>query len=203
MLLNPKPIFCKEGEEYNTAKYIDMFNKRITPLLVCFSKNIRERILVTSPSERQYFTDEETILSSGEPNKPSDQDTIEQLLTMEDKEIKFWSEHPELEIPFLKECNMDWETILSDYKQRLEKERMKGINVIREMFDHCMSQLTADEATDFLENGKIPNSMKNIADIDPITGNLVVKEYPDTILISLSEFIEELTNLQGDDNDDN
>ena len=196
-------IFCKEGEEYNTAKYIDMFNKRITPLLVCFSKNIRERILVTSPSERQYFTDEETILNSGEPNKPSDQDTIEQLLTMEDKEIKFWSEHPELEIPFLKECNMDWETILSDYKQRLEKERMKGINVIREMFDHCMSQLTADEATDFLENGKIPNSMKNIADIDPITGNLVVKDYPDTILISLSEFIEELTNLQGDADDDN
>ena len=45
--------------------------------------------------------------------------------------------------------------------------------------------------------------MKNIADIDPITGNLVVKDYPDTILISLSEFIEELTNLQGDDNDDN
>ena len=80
---------------------------------------------------------------------------------------------------------------------------MKGINVIREMFDQCMSQLTADEATDFLENGKIPNSMKNIADIDPITGNLVVKDYPDTILISLSEFIEELTNLQGDDNDDN
>ena len=40
-------VFCEEGKEYNVSKYIDMFNKRITPLLVCFSKDIRSKILIT------------------------------------------------------------------------------------------------------------------------------------------------------------
>ena len=61
-----------------------MFNKRIKPLLVCFDRSIREKILITNPDERQYFTDSESQMSSGQPNKVSDQDTYEQLMTMEE-----------------------------------------------------------------------------------------------------------------------
>ena len=41
-------VLCSEyeGLEYNVEKYIDQFNKRITPLLVCFHPDIRNKILV-------------------------------------------------------------------------------------------------------------------------------------------------------------
>ena len=94
-------------------------NKRITPLLVCFSKEIRDKILIDNPEDRQYFTEEQCVLTSGEPNKPSDQDTYEQLMTMEDKEIKFWTKY-DLIPPFLEECGMgDWEKIKQDYNEKI------------------------------------------------------------------------------------
>ena len=42
--------------EYNVVKYIDQFNSRIKPLLVCFSPEIRQEILITNPEDRKYFT---------------------------------------------------------------------------------------------------------------------------------------------------
>ena len=49
-------VLCSEyeGLEYNVEKYIDQFNKRITPLLVCFHPDIRNKILITNPKDRLY-----------------------------------------------------------------------------------------------------------------------------------------------------
>ncbi len=171
-------VFCEEGEEYNVPKYIKQFNSRIKPLLVCFSPEIRERILISAPSEKQYFTKEECELSSGCPNKPGDQDTYEQLMTMEDKEIKFWKKHPEWEIPFIKECGMDWNKILADYDARKAREKELGIEAVREAFDNFLNKITIDEF-EKMEEGELPSSLSNIVDIDPMTGNFVSKEYPD------------------------
>ena len=54
-------VLCSEyeGLEYNVEKYIDQFNKRITPLLVCFHPDIRNKILITDPKDRMFFTEEE------------------------------------------------------------------------------------------------------------------------------------------------
>ena len=121
-------MFCEDGKEYNVAKYIDMFNKRITPLLVCFSKNIRDKILINNPNDRQYFTKEESVLVSGEPDAPGDQDDINDVLRMEDREVKFWVEHPDWIPPYTKECGMDWEAIKKEYLDRIEEERRLGID---------------------------------------------------------------------------
>ena len=59
-------VYCKDGEEYNVSKYIKCFNKRITGLLVCFKKDIRDKILISNPSDRPVFTPEEMELCSGE-----------------------------------------------------------------------------------------------------------------------------------------
>ena len=93
-MLVPRDIIDKEEDtycsdvsedlEYNVDKYVDMFNKRIKPLLVCFSKDIRQSILISNPKDKPYFTEDQCVLVSGEPNKPGDQDTYEQLMTMED-----------------------------------------------------------------------------------------------------------------------
>jgi hypothetical protein len=192
-------VFCEEGEEYNSAKYIDQFNKRITPLLVCFSKNIRSKILITDPKDRQYFTEEESRLTSGEPNKETDQDTYEALMTMEDKEIKFWAAHPEFEIPFLDECNMNWEEILNDYNQRLEDEKNKGISDMKEILDDIIRQLKDNEKQSIINNGKLPKKVLEYAQINPNNGDIVSKQYPEYVLISLSDLVDLIGEVEEDE----
>ena len=179
-------IFCEDGKEYNSAKYIDQFNKRISPLLVCFSKNIRDKILIDNPSEKKYFTETESTLIAGEPNKTSDQDTYEQLMTMEDKEIKFWisiNEQP----PFVEECGMNWDEIVKDYKNRMAEEERLGIAKEREIYNNIISTLTKSQIIDFNENGNLPTELLKIVEIDPLSNNLISKKYKDAVMGTLHD----------------
>lgn len=182
--------YCEEGKEYNVPKYIDQFNKRITPLLVCFSRDIRDQILITNPKDRGYFTEEQCRLVSGEPNKPSDQDTYEALMTMDDREIQFWMAHPEWNIPFLKECGMDWNEIVKDYNERIEKERELGINKIREVFEKSLDKLSGDDFIAIIEENTLPSSMAKVAVIDKDNGDIMAKDFPDMKISSISDIID-------------
>jgi DNA polymerase elongation subunit (family B) len=77
--------------EYNISKYIDAFNKKVTPLLVVFNKNVRDTLIIIDPAQKQYYTNSELELVSGVASEPGDQDTLEELMTMSDEEIEFWS----------------------------------------------------------------------------------------------------------------
>lgn len=184
-----KDVYCEEGKEYNVEKYIEQFNKRITPLLVCFNKEIRSKILITNPNQKQYFTEDELTLCAGQPDKEGDQDTYEQLMSMEDKEIKFWMNHPEWKIPFLEECGMNWDEIKDDYVKRMEDEKQRGIDKIREQFDNVIDELTSEEV-DAIEDGKIPNSISKIADLDPVTFNFVSKIDNSIVLGTIYDILE-------------
>lgn len=172
-------IFCDDENniEYNVSKYIDMFNKRIKPLLVCFDRSIRDKILIDNPNNRHYFTEEECEMSSGQPNKISDQDTYEQLMTMEDKELKFWTKY-DLVPPFIEECHMGkWEDIKSEYFARMEEERRLGIDKEREAYNKILNELTKEEREAFEEDGDIPSEILKFVEIDPITGDFISKKY--------------------------
>jgi hypothetical protein len=191
-------ILCEEGQEYNVPKYIEQFNKRITPLLVCFHPDIRNRILVTNPDNRQYFTNEECKLCSGHPNKVSDQDTYEQLMTMEDKEIKFWNKHPEWKIPFLDECEMNWDDIISDYNDRMKREKELGIDIIRNKFNEVIYNLTTSDIENF-EDGTIPSSLSSLVTIDPLTNNFVAIDYPDIVIGTIYDIFDAIETRLNDE----
>ena len=57
---------------------------------MCFKPEVRDNILVTSPADRQYFTHQQLELTSGHPFVETDQDTLENLLTITEEEILFW-----------------------------------------------------------------------------------------------------------------
>ncbi len=76
--------------EYNIDRYLDAFNKRVKPLLVCFDPSLRDDILVSNPSDRKYYTRQELELTSGQPFKDGDQDKLDELLTITDEELEFW-----------------------------------------------------------------------------------------------------------------
>jgi hypothetical protein len=183
-------FLCREGEEYNVPKYIDMFNKRITPLLVCFSKDIRGKILINNPLERPVFTDEDSVLVSGEPNKQGDQDTYEQLMTMEDKEIRFWTKY-DLVPPFLEECNMGkWENIVKDYQERMEREKELGIDKEKEALAKVIDSLSNSEIEAFIDDGEVPAAILKVAVLNPETFNLMSKNYPDIEIGKLTDILE-------------
>lgn len=190
ILDSEKDVFCEDiGKEYNVAKYIDMFNKRITPLLVCFSKDIRNKILITNPSERQYFTKEESRLVSGQPNNPGDQDLVENVLKMEDREIKFWLEHPQWTPPFTKECGMDWPKIVADYKEKQRFEIENNVAKIREKYQEYLASLSkkSEDAIEKAMLGELPKSLSSLIELDKETNNFVLKIKKDIIIGNIAD----------------
>ena len=160
-------LLCKDvGEdfEYNVEKYLEMFNKRVTPLLVCFHPDIRKQILITNPSDRKQFTEAECTLVSGYPNKETDQDTYEQLMTPERKEIAFWlsiNQKP----PFIDECGIEWDKLVNEYLEILEKEKNIIFQEENEKYLTALKNLTEEDFKTFDEDDEVPKSILEIVDL--------------------------------------
>lgn len=154
-------ILCNDDFEYNVVKYIEQFNKRIKPLLVCFSNDIREKILIQNPKDRQYFTEEQCKLVSGFPYKDIDQDTYEQLMTPERKEIEYWLSINEIP-PFVNECGIDWEKLVEEYNKTVEQENNAIFQEENAKYLDALNSLTKSDIDDFNDDGTIPQSLSKI-----------------------------------------
>lgn len=78
--------------DYNVARALDTFNKRIQPLLVVFDDQVRENLLISNLDDKYLFTRTQCELINGKPLKDEQQDDLEKdLLLMSDDEIKFWN----------------------------------------------------------------------------------------------------------------
>lgn len=199
--------FCDDSFEYNVEKYIDMFNKRIRPLLVCFSKDIRTRInekgksvdniLISEPDDRKQFTDEECKLVAGQPYNLTDQDTYEQLMTMEDKEISFWirvNKKP----PYTEECGMNWDEIKQDYTERMEALKQEGIRDEVDKYNALINELKQTDVDKFIEDGIIPDSILKLVDEDNDTNNFVSRKYG-VVIGNIFDIIDKNFDKESDD----
>lgn len=157
-------------DEYNVARYLNAFNKKVKPLLVCFNPEIRDNILIdivkvkdkaTKKSveklkERSVFTKSQCLLTSGFPYKPTDQDSYEELMTMEDKEIKFWDKVNKLPNNMEPEV---WETIKTEYKIRKEREREEGIANEKNKLQDLIKKLEIKELLEISNTGILPKQI--------------------------------------------
>ena len=156
-------VLCSEyeGLEYNVEKYIDQFNKRITPLLVCFHPDIRNKILVNNPKDKLFFTEEQSKLVSGYPNKKEDQDTFEALMTPERKEIEFWVKINEVP-PFVKECNIDWDSLVKKHLEEVEQENNELYAAENAKYLAALDTITNKDVEEFENEGKIPTVLSTL-----------------------------------------
>ena len=76
--------------EYNVPRAITTFNKRIEPLLVVFKEDVRNGLIVDNPDNRGIFTTEQCELINGIPFEKGDQDTLEEVMTLSEGEVKYW-----------------------------------------------------------------------------------------------------------------
>jgi DNA polymerase elongation subunit (family B) len=77
--------------DYNVARYINNFNKRVEPLLVVFKPEIRNEILIENPEDRVSFTRKQCELVNGFPLKADGQDNLDEVMTLSDSEVLFWN----------------------------------------------------------------------------------------------------------------
>jgi hypothetical protein len=168
--------FCTDEIEYNAPKYIEQFNKRIKPLLVCFSTDIRSKILTNDPTKRQAFTEDAAKLTSGQPNKLEDQDSYEQLMTIEDKEIKYWLSVNEIP-PFIDECELDWDDIVSEYETRMEMLKKEGIALEVKKYNEIIENINEREVEDFILEVKIPKSISSFLKLDGKSMRFISKQF--------------------------
>lgn len=162
------------NEEYNVNKYLNAFNNRIKPLLICFNPEIRKKILIGIVKDkktkldrletRYYYSNDDCILVSGMPDSPLDQDTYEELMTMEDKEIKFWVSVNKIPNN-IDDIGLDWEYIKIDYFERLEKEREAGVKIEQEKLIDIFKRLDVEDYVKIYEH-EIPDEILKIADIN-------------------------------------
>lgn len=204
--------FCNDDFEYNRAKYIEMFNKRIKPLLVVFDRSIRttindngkevNNILISNPKERKSFTEEECKLVCGQPFNESDQDTYEALMTMEDKEIKFWIS-VDKKPPYAEECGMNWEEIKSDYIKRQEQLKQDGIKEEVETYRSIINNIKQEEVDELMEDGILPEKLLDMIEEDYQTGVFKSKKWG-VMLGTIYDIIDkDFTKEDNDVNEEN
>ena len=86
-ILNDNPDLTGD---YNTARAVTTFNKRIEPLLVVFKDEVRAELIVTEPEKRGIFTTAQCELINGYPLGDGDQDSLEEVMTPSDNELSYW-----------------------------------------------------------------------------------------------------------------
>ena len=190
-------------EKYNVAKYVDLFNKRMQNLLVCFSPEIRSKILrnvVKNKSTKELELEPKTIFKSedcklvaGYPLESKDQDDYnEKLMKMEDKEIKFWTTYNMTP----NNINLEeWETIKKDYFIRKENEEKEDIEKQIERVDKVIKDLDENELNELLNEAKLPLTLKTFAKLDVIDINdetvvgIISKKY-NILLMNLDDVLK-------------
>jgi hypothetical protein len=157
-------------DEYNVAKYLDAFNKRIHPLLVCFDPEIRDEIIIDVEKdkktkllklqERSVFTKKQCELIAGKPFEEGDQDSYQALMTMEDKEIRFWDSVDKL--PNFMEQE-EWDELRADYHERKNLERINGIKEEKDLLLNICKRLEVKDYNKIRSTEKLPREIEVFA----------------------------------------
>jgi DNA polymerase elongation subunit (family B) len=160
-------------DDYNVAKYLEALNKRIESLLVCFDTDIRDRILISVEKDkktklmrlqqRSVFTESECQLVSGKPLEDGDQDDYEEdLMRLEDREIKFWISVNK--IPnFINEG--DWLLLTEDYIERMRIAKEEGIKEEKKEVLNLLKRMETSDYHKMINYNKLPLRLESIIEV--------------------------------------
>jgi DNA polymerase elongation subunit (family B) len=111
--------------EYNVARYVSNFNKRVTALLTVFPEKVRNTLIKEKPMDREHYTDNEIQLVN------FDRDSIEDFFYLEEKEVKFWNRTGLKPDDIFTEFKTDYEIKSYEYHDKFSeiKEKMKTLGI--------------------------------------------------------------------------
>jgi len=111
--------------EYNVARYVNNFNKRVSALLTVFSQKVRDTLIKDKPMGREYYVDNEIQLVN------FDRDSIVDFFYLEEKEVKFWNRTGLRPDDIFTEYKCDYELKSQEYYDKFfeVKEKIKAIGI--------------------------------------------------------------------------
>ena len=111
--------------EYNVARYVNNFNKRVSALLTVFSEKVRNTLIKEKPMDREHYSDSEIELVN------FDRDSIEDFFYLEEKEVKFWNRTGLRPDDIFTEYKCDYELKSQEYYDKYFeiKEKLKSLGV--------------------------------------------------------------------------
>jgi len=111
--------------EYNVARYVNNFNKRVTALLTVFPEKVRNTLIKDKPMDREHYTDNEIQLVN------FDRDSIEDFFYLEEKEVKFWNRTGLRPDDIFTEFKSDYEIKSYEYYDKFNemKEKIKNLGI--------------------------------------------------------------------------
>ena len=111
--------------EYNVARYVNNFNKRVTALLTVFPEKVRNTLIKEKPMDREYYGDNEIQLVN------FDRDSIEDFFYLEEKEVKFWNRTGLRPDDIFTEYKCDYEIKSQEYYDKyIEiRNKMKSVGI--------------------------------------------------------------------------
>jgi DNA polymerase elongation subunit (family B) len=111
--------------EYNVARYVNNFNKRVTALLTVFPEKVRNTLIKDKPMDREHYADNEIQLVN------FDRDSIEDFFYLEEKEVKFWNRTGLKPDDIFTEFKCDYEIKSYEYHDKFSeiKEKMKTLGI--------------------------------------------------------------------------
>jgi hypothetical protein len=132
------------------------------------------------------------------PNNPEDQDTYEQLMTIEDKEIKYWLSVNE-EPPFINELGIDWNLVVEDYLKRQEILRDSLISIEVVEYNDIIDKLTEDDVQNISETGQLPKDILEFLTFDGLSKNFISKQH-NVVIGNIYDIIDkDFTVIEVDD----
>lgn len=70
---------------------------------------------------------------------------------------------------------------------------------MKEAIDEIVRQLNSGEKQSILTEGKLPKKVLDFAQISPTNGDIVSKQYPEYVLISLSDLVDLVGNTEEEE----
>jgi hypothetical protein len=121
--------------------------------------------------DRLIFTKSECELVGGMPNKPTDQDSYEELMRMEDKEIKFWDRVNKVPNNM---TETEWVAIRVDYHERMRIAKLEGIQREKDSLEDIFKHLEVKDLNALINKGELPIDVFIISDIANDGSNMLV-----------------------------
>jgi DNA polymerase elongation subunit (family B) len=111
--------------EYNVARYVSNFNKRVTALLTVFPEKVRNTLIKEKPMDREHYSDNEIQLVN------FDRDSIEDFFYLEEKEVKFWNKTGLRPDDIFTDYKCDYELKSQEYHDKyIEiRNKMKSVGI--------------------------------------------------------------------------
>jgi len=119
---------------YNVSKYIDVFNKKVTSLLVPFKEEVRTTALKEDPTKREEYDD--LAMQLIQHKNPEPKDDIDMFFELEPSEVAFWNRTGLNPRQVLQDFTTATEYYGYEYTEKLEKVR----GVLAKKGQHVYSQ---------------------------------------------------------------